>query len=136
MRQSGRHSGGELEAVEVRPRPRSASVTSNLEAPGYPIFNQERVAQAELVAVAEGYKLALLITRDQTSRDRADHEQPINLAVKGGNKPSNHFTYPRQRLKCMNLVISNSYKLSKFVPTRIAPDDAILHKPSLTFKVR
>ena len=76
----------ELEAVEVRPRPRSASVTSNLEAPELSIFNQERVAQAELVQWLKDNKLALLITRDQTSRDRADHEQPINLAVKGGKQ--------------------------------------------------
>ncbi|WMW81858.1 hypothetical protein RF679_06130 [Undibacterium cyanobacteriorum] len=76
----------ELEAVELRPRPRARSQSSFLEAPELTILQQEQVTQEELIHWLQENQLALIITRDQTSRDRADHEQPLNLKLKGGKQ--------------------------------------------------
>lgn len=83
------HFEGELweaEAVEVRPRPPISSIRTALERPEQQIFDEEKVQEAELVSWLTQNKLALIITRDQTSRDRADLQQPFNLKVPGGKQ--------------------------------------------------
>ncbi|MBC3880659.1 hypothetical protein H8K35_02935 [Undibacterium sp. LX40W] len=76
----------ETEAVEVRPRPRVHSIRSTLELPEKQIFEEEKVKEDELISWLTENKLALIITRDQTSRDRADLQQPFNLKVTGGKQ--------------------------------------------------
>ncbi len=74
----------ELEAAELRPRPRPQRAQAGLEAPERAVLAQERVSEDELRAWLLRNDLALLVTRDQTSRDRADLQQPFNLRVPGG----------------------------------------------------
>jgi hypothetical protein len=74
----------ELEAVELRPRARPARAQAGLEAPERAVLAEENVDEAALRAWLLRHDLALIVTRDQTSRDRADLQQPFNLHVPGG----------------------------------------------------
>ncbi len=76
----------ELEAVELRPRRRPAPVRAALEAPERAVFAAEGVKEEALRSWLTARGLALIVTRDQTSRDRADLQQPFNLRVPGGVK--------------------------------------------------
>ncbi|MEA2627049.1 MAG: hypothetical protein QOD06_3094, partial [Candidatus Binatota bacterium] len=77
----------ELDPVEVRPRP----VPPPTSAPGLPAPEQSALAAAGvdedlLSNWLHQRGLALLVSRDVTSRDRADEQQPYNLAVAGSAK--------------------------------------------------
>ncbi len=74
----------ELDAVELRPRALPPRVAAGLEAPERAVLREERVSEAALRAWLVKRDLALIVTRDQTSRDRADLQQPFNLQVPGG----------------------------------------------------
>lgn len=73
----------ELDPVEVfsrqRPQPRSVA----LESPEIQIFNDEGVDVAQLEQWMKQNDLALVISRDVTTRDQADRQQPYNLRVSG-----------------------------------------------------
>jgi hypothetical protein len=74
----------ELDAVELRPRARAPRRTGAFEAPERTVLREEGVSEAVLRAWLVRRDLALIVTRDQTSRDRADLQQPFNLQVPGG----------------------------------------------------
>ena len=77
----------ELEAVELRARarpPRAAGIASALDAPERAVLAEAHVDEAALRAWLIRHDQALIVTRDQTSRDRADRQQPFNLRVPGG----------------------------------------------------
>lgn len=74
----------ELEAVEVRPRRAPDRHEGPLEAPERAVLAEEGVDEAALRAWLTRRELALVVTRDQTTRDRADRQQPYNLRVPGG----------------------------------------------------
>ncbi len=74
----------ELEAVEVVARARPSRAATALEAPERAVLNEELVDEAALRAWLKSNDLAMIVTRDQTSRDRADKAQPFNLQVPGG----------------------------------------------------
>ncbi len=76
----------ELEAVEVVARARPSRAATALEAPERAVLNEELVDEAALRAWLKSNDLAMIVTRDQTSRDRADKAQPFNLQVPGGVK--------------------------------------------------
>ncbi len=82
------HAGAlwELEAVELRPRLRPLRAQAGLEAPERAVLIEERVSEDALRSWLASRDLALVVTRDQTSRDRADLQQPFNLRVPGGVK--------------------------------------------------
>ena len=85
---AGRHtfSGAlwELDAVELRARAQPPRAAAPLEAPERAVLAEERVSEAALRAWLIKRDLALIVTRDQTSRDRAELQQPFNLQVPGG----------------------------------------------------
>jgi hypothetical protein len=74
----------ELDAVELRPRKKTVRAADPLEAPERAVLMEEHVSEAALRAWLVKRDLALIVTRDQTSRDRADLQQPFNLQVPGG----------------------------------------------------
>ena len=77
----------ELEAVEVVARTRpTARVASPLDTPEKLIFSEEAVDEAALRSWLKANDLAMIVTRNQTSRDRGDLQQPYNLQVPGGVK--------------------------------------------------
>jgi hypothetical protein len=76
----------ELEPVELRARPAPPVAGAVLDAPEQAVLAQEHVSEDELRAWLRRRDLALIVTRDQTSRDRADLQQPFNLRVPGGRQ--------------------------------------------------
>ncbi|HEY5973086.1 MAG TPA: hypothetical protein VIT22_14200 [Pseudoxanthomonas sp.] len=76
----------EIEPVEVVARTRPSSPTSALEAPEKSVLAEEGVDEAQLRAWMSANNLALIVTRNQTSRDRGDRQQPFNLQVPAGVK--------------------------------------------------
>ncbi|KNZ34100.1 MAG: hypothetical protein AD742_01340 [Methylibium sp. NZG] len=76
----------ELEPVEVVARTRPTRATPAMEQPERSIFSEEAVDEAALRNWMAANELALIVTRNQTTRDRADVAQPYNLQVPNGAK--------------------------------------------------
>ncbi|CAN5401876.1 hypothetical protein BH11PSE11_BH11PSE11_14740 [soil metagenome] len=74
----------EIEAVEVVFRKRPTKAAAPLESPEQMVFNEEGVDETALRNWLKANNLALIVTRNQTSRDEADLQQPFNLRVPGG----------------------------------------------------
>lgn len=74
----------ELEAVEVVARPRPAKHAFALETPEANIFAQQGVDVTAFQTWLAANNLALIVSRNMTSRDDADIQQPFNLQVPGG----------------------------------------------------
>ncbi|MEX1024903.1 MAG: hypothetical protein WD226_07475 [Planctomycetota bacterium] len=78
------HSGNlwELDAVEVQPRPVPPSTSeSSLESPETQAIAAAGVSEAALRSFLEANDLALIVSRDVTSRDDEDRQQPYNLRI-------------------------------------------------------
>lgn len=74
----------ELNPVEVRPRTRPPQPSYALEAPEQQMFSQAGVDVGKLKAYLAQNNLALAVTRNVTTRDDLDKQQPFNLRVPGG----------------------------------------------------
>ena len=74
----------ELDPVEVAPRIRPVRSAQTLENPERAVLQEEGVNEAQLRAWLSSNDLALIVTRNNTSRDRGDKQQPFNLNVPGG----------------------------------------------------
>jgi hypothetical protein len=74
----------ELNPVEVRPRSRPPAASAGLAAPEQQMFAAAGVTPGELKAYLEAQNLALVVSRDVTTRDDFDRQQPFNLRVPGG----------------------------------------------------
>jgi hypothetical protein len=75
----------ELNPVEVRPRTRPSIAPQGLAAPEQLIFTQAGVQMADLQFYLAQNNLALLVSRNVTTRDDADKQQPFNLHVLGSS---------------------------------------------------
>lgn len=73
----------ELNPVEVRPRPRPTRLTVPLPLPEQSVFDQVGVSVAEMQQFLRANNLALIVSRDVTTRDDLDYQQPFNLRVWG-----------------------------------------------------
>ncbi|MGL4577181.1 MAG: hypothetical protein ACRCV9_20510 [Burkholderiaceae bacterium] len=75
----------ELEPAEVVARARpSGRIADGLDAAAKQVLAEESVTEAELTAWMRSNNLALIVTNNQTTRDRSDLQQPYNLEVPGG----------------------------------------------------
>ncbi len=74
----------ELNPVEVRARTKPARQAEVLPAPELAAFAAAGVDPATFKAYLTQHNLALAVTRNVTSRDNADRQQPFNLHVVGG----------------------------------------------------
>lgn len=76
----------ELQPVEVAVRPvpplRGASA---IDAPEAQVFGEEAVDAEQLRSFLRLHDLALIVSRNVTTRDDADRQQPFNLSVVGGS---------------------------------------------------
>ncbi len=75
----------ELNPVEVRARPRPALRTTAMEEPEAAVFREEGVDPAAFKASLAARNLAVIVSRNVTSRDAADKQQPYNLRVAGSS---------------------------------------------------
>ena len=71
----------ELSPVEVRARPRPLARKTLLEAPEARVFREEGVDVDAFQRDLAAKNLALVVSRDVTTRDAADKQQPFNLRV-------------------------------------------------------
>ena len=76
----------ELEPAEVVARGRPAAPASTLSQPERSVLTEEGVDETALRNWLKANNLALIITRNQTTRDRGDFSQPYNLQVPNGAK--------------------------------------------------
>jgi hypothetical protein len=74
----------ELNPVEVRARQRPTSPPTPLPAPEQAAFANAGVDPATFKAYLAQHNLALAVSRNVTTRDNADRQQPFNLRVAGG----------------------------------------------------
>ncbi len=74
----------ELQPVEVRARPVPTPVHTGVDPIESRVFTEENVDLPTFQADLSARGLALVISRNVTSRDAADKQQPFNLAVPGG----------------------------------------------------
>jgi hypothetical protein len=74
----------ELDPVEVVARTRPVRRTSTLQLPEQQVLAEEGVNEAQLRTWLKNNGLALIISRDVTTRDRGDVQQPFNVRVPGG----------------------------------------------------
>ncbi|MDA8018765.1 MAG: hypothetical protein MPN21_15090 [Thermoanaerobaculia bacterium] len=75
----------ELSPVEVRSRPQPPLLTEPaLPGPESQIFTEENIDENAFRDYLEENDLALIVSRDVTTRDAADLQQPYNLRVPGG----------------------------------------------------
>jgi len=81
----------ELSPVEVRARPRPIARTASLDEPEARIFREAGVDPAAFKADLAAKNLALVVSRNVTTRDAADKQQPYNLRV-AGTAPSSSTT--------------------------------------------
>jgi hypothetical protein len=79
----------ELEPVEVVARQRPPSPTLALAEVERSVLTEEQVDEAALRLWLKANDLALIVVRNQTSRDRGDRQQPFNLQVPGGVRTVN-----------------------------------------------
>lgn len=78
----------ELDPVEVRARPRPARHSTLLQAPEQQVFADEGVDVAALRQYMRANNLALVVSRDVTTRDASDRQQPFRLRVPDGGAQS------------------------------------------------
>jgi hypothetical protein len=76
----------EIEPVEVRPRVRPIRRFEPLDSPEAQILSDESVDEPTLRKWLTDQSLSLIVSRNVTSRDRSDLQQPYNLSVPGGTK--------------------------------------------------
>jgi len=73
----------ELDPVEVVARPRPPAFKTPIPAPELAAFSAAGVPVNQFQDYLRTHELALIVSRDVTTRDRADHLQPFNLRVAG-----------------------------------------------------
>nr|WP_295785260.1 hypothetical protein [Rhodoferax sp.] len=76
----------ELDPVEVAARAKPVRAGEALESPESAVLQEEGVVESQLRAWLTANDLALIVTRNNTSRDRGERQQPFNLQVPGGVK--------------------------------------------------
>ncbi|HTA31193.1 MAG TPA: hypothetical protein VK731_11955 [Candidatus Cybelea sp.] len=73
----------ELDPVEVRPRTPPAPYSVPIPAPELAAFAAANVDVAGFQRYLATHELALIVSRDVTTRDSSDHQQPYNLQIAG-----------------------------------------------------
>ncbi len=76
----------ELDPVEVRARAKPVRAAPGLETPEAAVLQEEGVVESQLRAWLSANNLAMIVTRNNTSRDQGERQQPFNLQVPGGVK--------------------------------------------------
>jgi hypothetical protein len=85
----------EISPVEIRARTIPATATTPLEQPELNAFTQANVDVQQFRQYMTENNLALIVSRDVTTRDAADKQQPFNLRVPGG---VSHIVNPAQKI--------------------------------------
>ncbi|HEV7923226.1 MAG TPA: hypothetical protein VGR02_20785 [Thermoanaerobaculia bacterium] len=85
----------ELSPVEIRARTMPATLTTPLDQPELNAFAAANVDVQQFRQYLADHNLAVIVSRDVTTRDKADKQQPFNLRVPGG---VSHIVNPSQKI--------------------------------------
>jgi hypothetical protein len=125
----------ELDPVEVRSRVRPATLMEVLPAPESAILAQKGVDEATLRAWLSARNLAIMVSRNVTTRDRADVQQPYNLLVPGGaetiGKPGKIYDIAFMQLFQADLIRGYTSKAGRRVLAEPMHDPAVKN-PAIT----
>lgn len=101
----------EVDAVELRSRPRPAPKLMAANPIEKSVLEEEGVNEEELKEWMLENKLALVVSRNVTMRDRSDVSQPFNLRIPGGvkNIPAPGKVYDINRLQFFQGELTRSY---------------------------
>lgn len=75
----------ELQPREIRVRTRPAKLTATLPAPEAEVLSTLEMDEEQLRTYLRDNNLALIVSRNVTTRDNLDHQQPLNLKVAGSD---------------------------------------------------
>ncbi len=102
----------ETDAVELRERARPATPLMKTDPIEKSVLVEEGVDESELQKWMIENKLALIVSRNVTMRDRSDVSQPFNLRVPGGveNIPSGGKIYDIAKLQIFQGELTRSYE--------------------------
>lgn len=102
----------EVDAVELRPRPVPTPVLMATNPIERSVLVEEGINEEELKAWMKEKKLALVVSRNVTMRDRADVSQPFNLRVPGGveNIPNKGKVYDISKLQFFQGELTRGYQ--------------------------
>ena len=126
----------ELEPVEVMARPRPVPYSVPMAAPEQAAFAAAKVDLREFQNYLATHQLALIVSRDVTTRDHADHQQPFNLRVAGSARqtigaPGKIYTvgwlqlFQADQLRSLNLGYSNNPGTGRRVIAQYLHDPAV-----------
>ena len=122
----------ELSPVEVRARPKPVPRTLRIEEPELQVFRDEGVDPEAFRRDLVAKNLALIVSRDVTTRDSADKQQPYNLRVAGSAAPSS----PAKSYEVANLQLFQAEQLRGIGGTASPrPGRRVLARPQSTAKI-
>ncbi|MEM8933390.1 MAG: hypothetical protein AAGE94_19525 [Acidobacteriota bacterium] len=104
----------ELMPVEVRTRPAPPILGASLPGPEAQVFVDEGVDPAAFQKWLRDEELALVVSRDVTTRDAADRQQPYNLRIDGGTAetiPDGGIVYDVKYLQMLQGDLVRAYTL-------------------------
>ena len=104
----------ELYPVEVTPRARPPMPTIQLPAIEESVFSEVGVSVADMHSYLIANDLALLVSRDVTSRDDNDRQQPYNLQIANGGTVSDTGDGPLYQVSYMQFFQANLVRGIKF----------------------
>lgn len=102
----------EVDPVELRPRPRPSPQLMSTHPIEKSVLDEEAVDEEKLKKWMKKEKLALVVARNVTLRDRADVSQPYNLSIPGGvsNAPTSGKIYDISKMQFMQGELTRSYE--------------------------
>lgn len=102
----------ETDAVEIRPRKRPETPLMKTDPIEKMVLDEEGINEEELQNWMKEKKLALIVSRNVTMRDKTDVGQPFNLRVPGGveNIPTKGKVYDISKLQIFQGELTRSYE--------------------------
>ena len=102
----------EVDAVQLRSRPRPKAKIMETHPIEKSVLDEEGINEEELKIWMKEKKLALIVSRNVTMRDRSDVTQPFNLRVPGGveNIPNPGKVYDISKLQLFQGELTRSYE--------------------------
>jgi hypothetical protein len=109
----------ETDVVEVRPRPRPATLAMKTSPVEKQVIAEAGVDEAALRGWLVARNMAIIVSRNVTLRDRADVSQPFNLSVPGGTKnvPHGGRVYDVDRFQILQGDLTRGYGAGRGEPS-------------------
>ena len=131
----------EFDPVEVIARQRPTPTLEDIPGPELAAFAAAGVRVGDFQNYLKTHELALIVSRDVTTRDKADHQQPFNLRVSGTNHQTigasgkiydiaNLQLFQADQLRSLNYGNTNTPRAGRRVIAQHLHDPAVDNPPS------